>query len=346
MSESYDYKDLFNQYAVEVGRYLPRRKRQDIQYEILSLLEDTIEDRSAQAGTQPDEDMAIQVLKDMGPPIIFAENYRENDYLISPAVFPVFRLVLIFAAAVFLFQFLLGVFLPIGKTEFDFLTIIDNFFDQAFQFFGVLVFAFALLERTMPKSWLRWPFEEMKRTWDPTGLKPEKRKSAVNPGELWIEIVFLIGLVVLFAFFPQWVGFGNNRNGVWNFVPVLSTSFSVYLPWLLVYYLAKIVFNAALARQSFWDARMRWLAVALKVYAIVLLIAFVTGPDVFGLNPAYLAMHDPTAKSVEWFAANLVTFNSILHIILVINLVIHSVILVKMILSEIRGQENVELRIG
>ena len=46
MSESYDYKDLFNQYAVEVGRYLPRRKRQDIQYEILSLLEDTIEDRS------------------------------------------------------------------------------------------------------------------------------------------------------------------------------------------------------------------------------------------------------------------------------------------------------------
>ena len=54
-----------------------------------STLEDTIEDRSAQAGTQPDEDMAIQVLKDMGPPIIFAENYRENDYLISPAVFPV-----------------------------------------------------------------------------------------------------------------------------------------------------------------------------------------------------------------------------------------------------------------
>jgi hypothetical protein len=345
MSENYDYKELFSQYAVEAGRYLPRRKREDIQFEILSLLEDSLEDKSARDGKEPNEAMVIEVLKELGPPITFAENYRENDGLVSPAVFPIFRSVLIFAAAVFLLQFLIGVFLPIGKNGFDILTIIVNFFDQAFQLFGVLVFAFAMLERTTPKSWLRWPFEEMNRTWDPTGLKPEKRKSAVKPGELWFEIVFLVGLVVLFAVFPQWVGFGNNRNGVWNFVPVLSTSFSVYLPWLVAYYLAKIIFNASLARQSFWDTRMRWLAVALKGYAIVLLIAFLTGPDVFGLNPAYLAAHNPTKEVVDWFTANVGYFNTGFRVYLIINLIVQPIVLIKMVFSIIKGKDKVELRI-
>ena len=54
MSEENVSTELFNQYAVEVGRYLPRRKRKDIQLEILSLLEDALEDKSEQAGQQPD----------------------------------------------------------------------------------------------------------------------------------------------------------------------------------------------------------------------------------------------------------------------------------------------------
>ena len=345
MNENYEYKEMFSQYAVEAGRYLPRRKREDIQFEILSLLEDSLEDKSEQKGRAPDEAMAIEVLKELGPPITFAENYRENDGLVGPAVFPIFRPVLIFAAAVFLLQFLLGVFLPIGRNGFDLLNVIDDFFDRGFQLFGTLVFAFALLERTTPKSWFRWPFEEMKRTWDPTGLKPEKRKSAVKPGELWVEITILAGLIVLFTIFPQWVGFGYNRNGVWNFVPVLSTSFSVYLPWLVAYYLAKIAFNASLSQQSFWNARMRWLAVGIKGYAIVLLFAFLTGPDVFGLNPAYLAMHNPTDEIVNWFASNVGNFNTAFRIFLILNLIVQPIVLIKMIFSVIKGQEKVELRI-
>lgn len=340
MSERMEFSELFNQYAVEVGRYLPRRKRKDIQTEILSLLEDSLEDKSAAGQQPPDEEMAIEVLKEFGPPITFAENYHLDNTLIGPVVFPIFKPVFIFTMALFLLQFVVGVIIPGGEPGNDLLSIVDAFFDKGFQFFGVLVFAFALLERTTPAEWLRWPFKEMERTWDPTGLKPNKRKLAVKPGELWIDAAFLAGMIILLSVFPQWVGFGNNRNGVWSFVPVLSEAFIVYLPWIVAYFLAKMAFDVALARQSFWDTRMRWVAVGVKLIGLLLLFAMWTGPDVFGLNPAYLAQHTPLASSVDWFETTLDTWNRVFNLYLIINLVIQSILLMRMIFQALIGRSE------
>jgi len=343
MSNENGFNELFNQYAVEVGRYLPRRKRKDIQIEILSLLEDSLEDKSAATGRQADEEMAIEVLKELGPPITFAENYHQDNTLIGPAAFPIFKPVLYFAMALFVLQFLVGVALPGGGPGNDLLTIIDAFIDKGFQVFGVVVFAFALLERTTPEEWLRWPFKEMQRTWDPTGLKPDKRKIAVKPGELWFEAVFLAGLIVLFSVFPQWVGFGNNRNGVWSFVPVLSTAFIGYLPWVVAYFLTKLVFNVVLARQSFWDARMRWVAIGIKVFGLLLLFAFLTGPAVFGLNPAYLAQHNPTSSAVTWFESTISDWNTGFMFYVAIMMFVQFISLVRMLFRAITGNQQLKL---
>ena len=63
MSTEFDYKELFGIYAAEVGSYLPRRKRKDIQMEILSLLEDALEDKMEETAKLPDEEMALDVLQ-------------------------------------------------------------------------------------------------------------------------------------------------------------------------------------------------------------------------------------------------------------------------------------------
>ena len=111
MKSEFDYKELFKQYAVECGRYLPRRKRKDIQMEIVSLLEDALEDISETAGQQPDEDMAFEVMHSFGPPITYAEKYRRHEYLVGPAIFPLFKPVLTFALGLFLIQFVVGLVL-------------------------------------------------------------------------------------------------------------------------------------------------------------------------------------------------------------------------------------------
>lgn len=336
---------LFTQYAQEVGRYLPRRKRKDIRLEILSLLEDALEDRSNAAGQAPNEEMAIAVLKSFGPPITFAENYHQNRTLIGPPLFPIFQMVLYVVMAVFVLQFIIGLFLPWGATRMDLLNTIDTFFDKGFQFFGVIVFAFALIERTMPEEWLRWPFREMTRTWEPATLKPEKRKQAVRPRELWFEVIFLAAVIVLFAAFPQWVGVGTNRNGVWSFVPALSESFVTYLPWLLGYFLVKLVFDVALARQAFWDQRMRIMAIAVRVYGLVLLLAFMTGPDVFGLNSAYVAMHQTPVSMVSWFKATVQDWNTGFRIYLFIAMFVQLIGLIRQVYRAFLGREAVSLRV-
>ena len=162
--------------------------------------------------------------------------------------------------------------MAITNGGFDLLTTVDKFFDMGFQMLGVLVFAFAIIERTTPESWLRWPFREMERTWDPKGLLANRKKKVVRVRDIWFELVFFGGFAIFLAFFPQWVGVGVNRDGVWGFVPALSANFEIYQPWIVAYLMAKLVFNIILARRSYWDTEMRWIGMGLRVLVIVLLL--------------------------------------------------------------------------
>ena len=84
--------ELLERYANEVGRYLHRRKRDDIQQEIFSLMVDALEGRSDAEGREPDQEMVIETLKEFGPPETMASSYKGKNYLIGPRMFPGFML--------------------------------------------------------------------------------------------------------------------------------------------------------------------------------------------------------------------------------------------------------------
>ena len=60
MTKKVDPKDLFYRYVDSVGRHLPRKRRDDIQMEIMSLLEDALEDRAQSEGRELDEEMVVE----------------------------------------------------------------------------------------------------------------------------------------------------------------------------------------------------------------------------------------------------------------------------------------------
>ena len=60
--------EMIELYVKEVGRHLPEKMRSDIEQEIRSTIEDTLEDESRQQGRPVDEAMVVEVLKRMGPP--------------------------------------------------------------------------------------------------------------------------------------------------------------------------------------------------------------------------------------------------------------------------------------
>lgn len=326
MNQEDSVRLLFQRYAEEVGGYLPRRKRKDIQLEILSLLEDSLDDLSARRGQPADEAIAMEVLKTHGPPVELARAYQAEDNLMRPTTYQVFKPVAAFAGGLLLLQLLISLGLAINEPGVDWGGQVLEWIEDVFTVLGILFLSFALLERTTPANWLKWPFGILAKDWDPAGLKARMGKQAVNRRESWLEVFWLVVAIVLFGLFPQWVGIGGNLNGKWYFLPVLAESFSVYQPWVILYWLGRMVFLAALARQAYWDTRMRLVQLGLKAFGIGLLFAMLVGPPVIGLNSAYLAQHNAPKLMQDLVRSGGVVF-TVFYIVVGANLVVHLALL-------------------
>ena len=76
--------DLIERYVHEVGRALPRGQRSDIEQELRSLLQDSLESRIAE---QEGDEEAVQIdlLREFGPPDEMAHSYSPRArWLIGP----------------------------------------------------------------------------------------------------------------------------------------------------------------------------------------------------------------------------------------------------------------------
>jgi HAAS len=107
--------NLIDKYIVEVGKYLPRQNRADIEAEIRSTLEDMLDERKPAEGPA-DEATVMKLLKEYGSPRQVAATYKTHQYLIGPRMFPTFEMVLRIAFAVVAGASLIGLAAGVAKT--------------------------------------------------------------------------------------------------------------------------------------------------------------------------------------------------------------------------------------
>ena len=107
--------NLIDAYMQEVGRNLPVKNREDIEKEIRTLVEDMLDDASNAAGRAPDEAMVVDVLKKLGSPEKVAASYAPARYLVGPAYFPIFLLVMKIVATVMLVLSAIGMGVELGQ---------------------------------------------------------------------------------------------------------------------------------------------------------------------------------------------------------------------------------------
>ena len=82
---------IIQSYVDDVARFLPRRIRNDVGLELRSLLTDQLNDRADDAGTEPDAEMTIELLRSFGRPEEVAERYRPPGVvIIEPSAAPGF----------------------------------------------------------------------------------------------------------------------------------------------------------------------------------------------------------------------------------------------------------------
>jgi hypothetical protein len=319
---------LIELYVEEVQRNLPRKLRDDIGAEIQSSLEDTLEDRIGSEDAAHSEDLVVEILKERGSPVEVARSYLPTRYLIGPRLYPIFILVIKIILVVMVIPQLITMISPLSGTAIANGNVMDvlskaviNYFITALQAFGNIVFIFAVLERVLPGD----AFDETDQPdeWDPHSLaKLEKQDRVTTPGILW-EIGITLAWIVLFNFYPQWVGAANFRDGSWVFIPLLGTAFQAFLPWLNLRFFLGIILNSVLLRQGHRTKPTRWAALGLHLFSLIILVGMLTGGPILGLNPAHVAYHGQTVESLteimkifDWFPLS--RLEAFLFIILIV----------------------------
>jgi hypothetical protein len=97
--------DLLDRYLQAVKKHLPWKRQDDIIAELRANLESQLEDKESELGRPLTRGEAEDWLREIGPPMQVAMRYQPQQYLIGPAIFPLYwfvlRLVFLWAMIVY-----------------------------------------------------------------------------------------------------------------------------------------------------------------------------------------------------------------------------------------------------
>lgn len=179
--------DLVERYIHQVGIYLPRNERTEIQAELRSQIADELEDRF---GRQPREAEIVMLLQDLGDPRRMAVSYSGDQSLIGAHFYPIVMMVLrrgcLLVTIIALF---LNVFWAFASVE-DiaiFSLLIDTVIaivQVNLMFFAVVVLIFALVHRDFETN------KQKRETFKPQELRPIDDPTSVDSFDAASNIMF------------------------------------------------------------------------------------------------------------------------------------------------------------
>ncbi|NLF63414.1 MAG: hypothetical protein GX579_02300 [Chloroflexi bacterium] len=274
-------REMIDRYTNEVARQLPPRARDDIRRELDSLLAEALERQAEKAGREPDEAMVAAMLKEFGSPAEMAAQYRGDEYLIGPVLFPTFKTVVTIALTVLATVQLVifGAQALFGNTPLTIASLwefLSTMISSALTAFVIIVFVFAVMER-VPGNQL-----PEKEAWDPRSLPPVKDPNRIAPVDLVLGIVFPLLAIILFNRYAYWIVDIDVPEGGYHFFPLLHENFLNFVPWLTVSWGLEIVLRSLVLAQGRWNVITRVAQFLVELFSIyVAYLIFTGGPITF-----------------------------------------------------------------
>ena len=163
-----------------------------------------------------------------------------------------------------------------------------------------------------------------------------------KPMENIFEIVFTIAAIVMFNVYPHWIGAFNFTDGnLTSFVPLLSAEFlSAFLAVLDVRWALGLGLSFTMLWQPSLEQYGKWGRLALKVIDLGILWAFLNGPQMLGLNPAFLARHGMTMSDVPSLYTDMIIplANNGLKLAFIVALIVGAIDLIRKLVKAVRPQ--------
>ena len=159
--------DIIDRYLHAVKFWLPKAQQQDLLAELAEDLQSQTEEREAALGHPLDEGELADILRRRGSPMRVASGFIPEQRLISPAMLPVYRLVLKIVLLWVLAPLFAFVFIgPIFSSAHPGLVILD-FFAEAwragFMVVGIVTVVFGLIDRYHAKWVDKWDPRKLPR---------------------------------------------------------------------------------------------------------------------------------------------------------------------------------------
>ena len=184
--------ELLERYLQAVKFWLPKEQKQDIIAELSEDLRSQIEDRETELGRKLNEAEIEAILKDRGRPLLVANRYQPQQYLIGPVLFPIYSFVLKIVALCYLLPWVL---VWIGMMSFSasyraqhgswiaaLVSTWGTLWVTAFIAVGAVTIVFACLERAQAKS-------RFLENWSPRKLPPVRDRNQIPRSASVIELV-------------------------------------------------------------------------------------------------------------------------------------------------------------
>jgi hypothetical protein len=276
--------EIIDRYVHEIGEHLPWNLRADVEQELRSLLEESLEERARAANRPADAELAAQVLREVGAPREVARRYLPQDqYLIGPRLFPAYKLAitiaLIVIAAISGALALASIITSaLGHgVNLDALTvakIISRFIVNIFFNVALLTLVFAVMERAQAHRAAAAP------AWSPAMLPPVKDPDRISQAAMVIGMYLILAFAVLFNFYPEWVGFAVVDGRV-TLRGLLRPEFATYMPLINLFWALDFTLSLVVLRHGRWRRETRWAEFALGIYAAAILCLLIAGEPVF-----------------------------------------------------------------
>jgi len=200
--------ELLERYLQAVKFWLPKEQKQDIIAELSEDLRSQIEDRETEIGRKLNEAEIETILKERGRPLLVANRYQPQQYLIGPVLFPIYRFVLKIVALCYLLPWVIvwlcllafspGYRASHGNWALSAVAGWSSLWVLALSAFGVVTVVFAALEHAQAKS-------RFLEKWNPRKLPPVRDPNQIQRSASIGELVGNFALI-------WWISYLSSRT--------------------------------------------------------------------------------------------------------------------------------------
>lgn len=263
--------EMIDRYVNEVGNNLPAKGREDIQQELKSLLQDSLEERAADG--EPTVQMVAKILLEYGKPENMAQQYRTQQYLISPKLFPLYRQVGGIVLTVITALYLVFLALVLWNSA-DLTTSVWNWLTDYVQTaifsIGMVTLIFAAIERYAGDE-----VEVESAEFDPFSLPPVNDPNRVSRFEVVAEIVVTIvtwgvGLALI------------SQDGV--FGGLIAESFRPNIAWLVASAGVEVAVKVLVLWQNRWQLGTRLFDLGSELFGLYVLYRVVSADAILTID--------------------------------------------------------------